>query len=110
MKEHPSSEQGGQLHFIILMDEILTSNKNSLAALEGTIKIYNIASDGKDDLRACVKLIRAVCKTIIAMRDDGSHRAALPERFVVSLVKVFQTTSVEPFNEKIVQFHNSVEF
>ena len=44
------------------------------------------------------------------MRDDGSQRTALPERFVVSFVKVFQTTSVAPFNEKIVQFHNSMEF
>ena len=74
IKEYPSSEQGGPLYFIILMDEILTSNENSLQALEATIKTYNIASDGKDDLRSCVKLIKAVCKTIIAMRDDGSHR------------------------------------
>ena len=44
------------------------------------------------------------------MRDDGSHRTALPKRFIVSLVKVFQTTSVELFNEKIVQIHNSMEF
>ena len=57
-----------------------------------------------------MKLIRAVCKTIIAMRDNESHRTPLPERFVDSLVKVFQTTSVEPFNEKIVQFHNTMEF
>ena len=34
MKKHPSSEQGGPLYFIILMNEILTSNENSLAALE----------------------------------------------------------------------------
>ena len=99
MKKYSSAEQGGTLYFIILMDEILTSNENSLAALEGTIKIYNIASDDKDNLQACIKLIRAVCKTIIAMRDDGSHRTALPDRFVVSLVKVFQTTSVEPFKQ-----------
>ena len=37
MKKYPSSEQGGPLYFIILMDEILTSNENSLASLEGTI-------------------------------------------------------------------------
>ena len=110
MKKYSSAEQDGTLYLIILMDEILTSNENSLTALEGTIKIYSIASDGKDNLRACIKLIRAVCKTIIVMRDGGSHRTPLPKRFVVSLIKVFQATSVEPFNEKIVQFHNSMEF
>ena len=44
------------------------------------------------------------------MRDNENHHTPLPERFVVSLVKVFQTTSVELFNEKIVQFHNTMEF
>ena len=102
-------EQGGPLYFILLMDEIVTSNEQSLAALEGTVKIYNIANDGKDDFPACIKLLKAVTRSIVAMRADGSNRNAFSDLFVVAIIGVLQTTSVQPFNDKMKQFHASIE-
>ena len=92
------------------MDEIVTSNEQSLVALEGTVKLYNIANDGKDDLPACIKLLKAITRSIVAMRAGGSNRNAFSDLFVVAIIGVLQTTSVQPFNDKMKQFHDSIEF
>ena len=110
LQSFKKEEQGGPLYFILLMDEIVTSNEQSLAALEGTVKLYNIANDGKDDLPACIKLLKAVTRSIVAMRADGSNRNAFSDLFVVAIIGVLQTTSVQPFNDKMKQFHDSIEF
>ena len=104
-------EQGGDpLYFIISMEEIVTLNEQSLSALESTVKIYNIATDRKDNLFACINLLCAITRLIVAMRADDSIRNALPDLFVVDIIKVLQTTSVQPFTDKMKQFNDNIEF
>jgi hypothetical protein len=80
-----------------------------LAALESTIKVYNIASDGKDDVSEAIKVLKAGSKTIQAMREDGSGKRPPPVRFVVDMITVFKTTSVDMFNKKMEAYLGSLE-
>jgi hypothetical protein len=106
---YDKKERGGPLFFKLLTDSVLTANEDSLAALESTIKVYNIASDGKDDVPEAIKVLKAGSKTIQAMREDGSGKRPLPERFVVDMITVFKTTSVDMFNKKMEAYLGSLE-
>jgi hypothetical protein len=101
-------QRGGPLFFKLLVDKVITSNENSLSALITTIKKYRIDTDGKDDLPECLKILKAGVKTIMAMQEDGSNPSPLPDKFVVDLIAVLQTTSVSVFNETMKAFHSSL--
>ena len=106
---YEKKQQGGPLFFKLLVDTVLSSNESSLSSLETTIKNYNIAKDGKDEIPEVIKTLEAGALTIQAMRDDGSERLPLPDKFVVDLLKVFQTTSVPIFNEKMASLHSNLD-
>jgi hypothetical protein len=91
------------------LNAVLSSNEDSLAALESTIKNYNIAADGKDDVPKSIKILEAGSKLITAMRDDGCNKPSLPDKFVVNLIGVFRTTSVDMFNNKMEAYQGSLE-
>ena len=44
------------------------------------------------------------------MRADGSNRNAFSDLFVVAIIGVLQTTSVQSSNGKMKQFHDNIEF
>jgi hypothetical protein len=100
--------RGGPLFFKLLTDVLLMSNEQSLAALESTITKYSIAVDGKDDLPEAIKILHAVSTTIQAMRGDGK-KSSLPDKYVVDIIKVLKTTSVDEFNKKIAEFHSNLD-
>jgi hypothetical protein len=107
---YEKKQQGGPLFFKLLVDTVLFSNENSLSSLETTIKNYNIAKDGKDDIPEVIKTLEPGALTIQAMRDDGSEQSSLPDKFVVvNLLKVFQTTSVPVFNKKMEMLHSNLD-
>ena len=108
-EQYEKKQRGGPLFFKLLVDTVLTSNEDSLSALVLTIKKYNIASYGKDDLLESIKILEAGVRTIKAMREDGSNRPQLPDKFVVDVITVLQTTSVDVFNEKMKAFHNNLD-
>ena len=106
---HSKKERGGPLFFKLLTDAVLSANEDSLAALESTIKNYNIATDGKNDVPEAIKILQAGSKLITAMRDDGSNKPTLPDKFVINIFKVLCTTSVEVFNKKMEAYQGSLE-
>ena len=101
-------QRGGPLFFKLLIDVLLVSNEQSLSSLETTITKYNIAVDAKDDLPEAVKIINAVSVTIQAMRGDGK-KSPLPDKYVVDIIKVLKTTSVDAFNNKMAEFHSNLD-
>jgi hypothetical protein len=107
--KYEKKKRGGPLFFKLLVDILLSSNETSLSSLESTIKNFNIAKDGMDDIPETIKTLEAGSLTIRAMRDDGSERSPLPEKFVIDLFKVFQTTSVPLFNEKMKALHLNLD-
>jgi hypothetical protein len=107
--KYEKKKRGGPLFFKLLVDILLSSNETSLSSLESTIKNFNIAKDGMDDIPETIKTLEAGSLTIRAMRDDGSERPPLPEKFVIDLFKVFQTTSVPLFNEKMKALHLNLD-
>jgi hypothetical protein len=106
---YAKKERGGPLFFRLLTNAVLSANEDSLAALETTIKSYNIAEDGKDDVPESIKILQAGSKLITVMRDDGSNKPNLPDKFVINLIGVFSTTSVEMFNKKMEAYQASLE-
>jgi len=108
-QEFEQRERGGALFFKLLTDVVLSSNEESLAALESTIKQYNIAKNGNDDILEATKILKAGSKSILAMRDDGSGKYALPESFVSDIVGVYTTSSVDVFNKRMAQYHTQLE-
>jgi hypothetical protein len=102
-------KRGGPLFFKLLTNSVLSANEKSLAALESTIKVYNIASDGKDDVPEAIKVLKAGAKTIQAMREGGSGKYPLPDKFVVGMITVYCTTSVDMFNKKMEAYQGSLE-
>jgi hypothetical protein len=105
---YDKKERGGPLFFKLLTDVLLVSNEQSLAALESTITKYNIAFDGKDNLPEAIKILHAVSTTIQAMRGDGK-KSSLPDKYVVDIIKVLKTTSVDEFNKKMAEFHSNLD-
>jgi hypothetical protein len=108
-QEYEKHQRGGALFFKLLTDAVLSSNEDSLAALETTIKQYNVAKDGNDDVLEATKVLKAGSKSILAMRDDGSGKSALPDSFVSDIVQVYTTSSVDYFNEKMKSYHTQLE-
>ena len=74
------------------------------------MKFYNIANDGKYDLPVCIKLLKVITRSIVAMRADDSNRNKVHDLFVVGIIGVLQTSSVQPFTDKMKQFHDNIEF
>jgi hypothetical protein len=107
--EYEKQQRGGALFFKLLTDAVLASNEDSLAALETTIKQYSIAKDANDDILEATKVLRAGSKSILAMRDDGSGKTALPDSFVSDIIAVYATSSVDFFNEKMGAYHTQLE-
>jgi hypothetical protein len=106
---YSKKQRGGPLFFKLLTNAVLSANEDSLTALESTIKNYNIAEDGKDDVPEAIKILQAGSKLITAMRDDGSNKPTLPDKYVINLIRVLCTTSVEVFNKKMEAYQGSLE-
>jgi hypothetical protein len=106
---YDKKQRGGPLFFKLLTNAVLSANEDSLSALESTIKNYKIAEDGKDDVPEAIKILQAGSKLITAMRDDGSNKPNLPDKFVVNVISVLCTTSVEVFNKKMEAYQGSLE-
>jgi hypothetical protein len=107
--EYAKHQRGGALFFKLLTDAVLASNEDSLAALETIIKQYSIAKDANDDVLEATKVLRAGSKSILAMRDDGSGKTALPDSFVSDIIAIYATSSVESFNVQMGFYHRQLE-
>jgi hypothetical protein len=108
-QEYEQHQRGGALFFKLLADTVLSSNEDSLAALETTIKQYNVAKDGNDAVLEATKVLRAGSKSILAMRADGSGKSALPDSFVSDIIQVYTTSSVDFFNDKMRSYQTQLE-
>ena len=100
-QEYEQQQRGGALFFKLLTDAVLASTEDSLAALETTIKQYSIAKNADDDILEATKVLKAGSKSILAMRDDGSGKTALPDSYVSDIIAVYATSSVDSFNEQM---------
>jgi hypothetical protein len=97
---YKKKQRGGPLFFKLLTNAVLSANEDSLSALESTIKNYKIAEDGKDDVPEAIKILQAGSKLITAMRDDGSKKPNLPDKFVVNVISVLCTQQALKFSIK----------
>jgi hypothetical protein len=68
----------------------------------------NVARDGNDDVLEATKVLKAGPKSVLAMRDDGSGKFALPDSFS-DIVQVYTTSSVDYFNNKMESYHTKLK-
>ena len=110
-QQYPPIQPGGPLYFSILMGQLVLSNEQSCEALVSLVQAYTIATDGKDDLLAVIKLLHSETKSIILMRSDkSSRRQQLPDLYVKQMLKVLQTSSVANFTHRIRQYDGQLKF
>ena len=96
MSSFPYDSQGGPLFLKILLDMVTTSSEGNLKALETILDSYQIKrSSPGEDIEVVVGLFTSIIETIIALRDND-----LPSDAVRKLLKIFQTTSVDDFNDQ----------
>ena len=92
----PIDSQGGPLFLKILLDLVTTSSEGNLKALELILSNYQIkTSSAGEDIELVVGLFTSIIETIIALRNGD-----LPADAVRKLLKLFQTTSVDDFNNQ----------
>eukprot|EP00536_Pseudo-nitzschia_multiseries_P014043 jgi/Psemu1/37351/gm1.37351_g len=90
-------EQGGPLFLKLLLDHPIISNDTSKAALVDTIKNCNIQQNLDEDIPKVTKLLSLITDMIVATSIQDHKEHELPDNYIQSLVKVYQTTSMDQF-------------
>ena len=103
MSTYPYNAQGGPLFLKILLDLVTTSSEGNLKVLETILDTYQIKkSSAGEDIELVVGLFTSIIETILALRNDD-----LPSDAVRKLLKIFQTTSVDDFNNQFDEMERS---
>jgi hypothetical protein len=86
------SEQGGPLFFILMMNHLLSDTEEAASSLVARITDFKITNIRGEDIYKVVSLLRGACNRL-------RHINKLPEDIIKTLLVVFQTSSVDSFNE-----------
>jgi hypothetical protein len=86
------SEQGGPLFFILMMNHLLSDTEEAASSLVARITDFKITNIRGEDIYKVVSLLRGACNRL-------RHINKLPEDIIKTLLAVFQTSSVDSFNE-----------
>ena len=111
-EEFQPAEQGGPLFFLIMLQNLLSNSREAALHLENKIKTLKILTVKGEDISKVVSHLRGALRRLIQMsqwdRSNPSH-----SRFFIdmnlSLLKVFQTTSVDEFNNLFASYQTSME-
>ena len=111
-EEFTPAEQGGPLFFFLMLQNLLSNSREAALHLENKIKTLKISTVKGEDISKVVSHLRGALRRLIQMsqwdRSNPSH-----SRFFIdmnlSLVKVFQTTSVDEFNNLFASYQTSME-
>jgi len=95
-RKAPTAEWGGPLLFKIIMDILLLNTQDAANHL---IAKYDLKKVREEDVTTVASTVGAVVKRLEQMKDPITHRPYLPDDLNEKLLKVFQTTSVEEFDE-----------
>jgi hypothetical protein len=102
-------EQGGPLFLKLLLDQLVVSSEASLDTLILTTTTYDIKKEHpEEDIIEVCKVLSSMTDTIVSIRDDTDH--PLPEKYIQKMIQVFQTTSVEPFNDGFKKLESDLVF
>ena len=111
-EEYHPSEQGGPLFFLIMLQNLMSNSREAALHLENKIKTLKISSIKGEDISKVVSHLRGALRRLIQMqqwdRSNPSH-----SRFFIDmnlhLLQVFQTTSVEEFNNLFASYKTNME-
>jgi hypothetical protein len=90
--QYKVSEQGGPLFFILMMNHLLSDTEEAASSLVARLHAFKITNVQGEDIYKVVSLLRGACNRL-------RHINKLPEDIVKILLTVFQTSSVDSFNE-----------
>jgi hypothetical protein len=90
--QYKVSEQGGPLFFILMMNHLLSDTEEAASSLVARLNDFKITNIRGEDIYKVVSLLRGACNRL-------RHINKLPEDIVKTLLTVFQTSSVDSFNE-----------
>ena len=89
---YPKEERGGPLYFAILISQILSQTEEATLALQLRLKRMEIRNVPGENIDTVVSLARAA---ILRLETFGK----VPEDLIRILLKIFQTSSIESFNQ-----------
>ena len=102
--EHPIESRGGPLFLKLLLDQVTTTSEANLKALVFIIETYKIkVSCPGEDINKVVAIFKSLFNNIAALR-----KGELPPDSARNLLKVFQTTSVDIFNNMFTQLEQQL--
>lgn len=99
--EFPPETRGGPLMFSLIMQRIQDSSELAMSNLLTQLRTLKISDISGENVAEAVDMIRATYTLLV----DSStpERNYIPEDFEKTLLRIFQTTSVKPFNDMFLQ-------
>ena len=98
--DFPPAQHGGPLTFAIMIDKVINLSSAAIETLKNTIRNYDIKSVPGEDISVIVR------RFLYAFKRLESNQAT-DDIFVSKLYDVFQTSSVNEFNEQIAHMKRS---
>lgn len=94
-------EKGGSLFCIIMINLLLSNTTKAVQLLKDRIKNFKITNIPAENVNTAVSLLWGATSRLKSVKDStpGDH-SNYYEKLTRHITKVFQTTSVEPFNAK----------
>lgn len=89
-------QRGGPLDLFLILKRIRSSSETALDQLKTSFKRMKISEIPGEDVDIAVSFVKSTHKALVsASRDD---RNFVPDDFVETLYKVYQTSTIDPFN------------
>jgi hypothetical protein len=90
-----TSQRGGPLLFMLLMQELLYTNESAVSAMKDQVEKYKISKVAGENVKNIAAILLSVSKRIWYSRDNK-----FPENYIDTIIGVLQTSSVPEFNEQ----------
>lgn len=102
LKSYDEVTRGGPLFLKLLLDKLTTNTESTLQNFLQLIKGYEIKgndSNPTENIDKVVEEFRGILEAVLALKDGQA-----PEDLVLNLLRIFQTTSIPPFNQHFTDF------
>jgi uncharacterized membrane protein YgcG len=104
---YPVDAHGGPLMLMLILRRIQSSSESTITSLIKQIEHLKISKIKGENVDEAVTLIRSAYDFMIACSNE--HHSYVPDGFPKTVLRVFQTTSVDLFNQTFKEEENKAE-
>jgi hypothetical protein len=99
----PDNQKGGPLLFVIMMKELVTNSEQATTYLKKMLSTMKIRDLQGENVSRATSLIRGVYKHLYFVNQ-------VPEDFLTTLIRIFQTSSVPAFNRTFEMYEELIRY